>query len=186
LIVEKYIDFLPKLLYPIRGGEHNNTAFGISLALDYAKTLKDTSFEKILKNRALSYYEDDQNCPIGWEPNGYDFLSPCLEEASLISKILAKEEFEIWLDAFLPELKNSDFGLETAKVSDREDGKLVHLDGLNFSRAKCLKDIAQKSDKYAHLVKIANNHISFSLPNLVADSYEGGHWLGTFAIYAML
>lgn len=186
LLVERYIEFLPKLLYPIRVGEHTNTAFGLSLAWDYAVSLEDEKLKEAIKNRALDYYQNDNSCPISWEPSGYDFLSPCLEEAYLMSKILEKEPFEKWLDNFLPELKNIDFNLETAKVSDREDGKLVHLDGLNFSRAWCLKGIANKSEKYVHLINIANKHIEFSLPNLVSDSYEGGHWLGTFAVYSML
>ncbi|MDY0090461.1 MAG: DUF2891 domain-containing protein [Flavobacteriaceae bacterium] len=186
LMVEKYIEFLPKLLYPIRVGEHSNTAFGLSLAWDYAVSLDNKEFQQAIKSRALDYYQNDISCPLNWEPSGYDFLSPCLEEACLMSKILDKNEFEKWLDKFLPELKNPDFRLETAKVSDREDGKLVHLDGLNFSRAWCLKAIADKSEKCSHLVKTANEHIEFSLPNLVSDSYEGGHWLGTFAIYSMM
>lgn len=186
LLIEKYIEFLPKLLYPIRVGEHSNTAFGLSLAWDYAVTLQQQNLQNAIKTRALYYYEQDANCPLTWEPSGYDFLSPCFEEAYLMSKLLNKEEFEVWLDKFLPELKTTIFKLEVAKISDRTDGKLVHLDGLNFSRAWCLKGIAQKSDKYSHLITIANEHIKFSLPNLVSDSYEGGHWLGTFAIYSML
>lgn len=185
-LVSKYIEFLPKLLYPIRVGEHSNTAFGLSLAWEYAQTLNHTVLQEAIRSRALDYYQSDKDCPIGWEPSGFDFLSPCLEEAYLMSKLLDQEEFEAWLDKFLPELKKSSFSLEVAKVSDRTDGKLVHLDGLNFSRAWCLYGIARKSDKYKHLVNIANRHIEFSLPNLVSDSYEGGHWLGTFAIYAML
>ncbi|HTO35132.1 MAG TPA: DUF2891 family protein, partial [Flavobacterium sp.] len=175
-----------KLLYPIRVGEHSNTAFGLSLAWDYAVSLDNKELQDVIKNRALDYYQNDVDCPLNWEPSGYDFLSPCLEEACLMSKILDENEFEKWVDKFLPELKKSDFRLETAKVSDRTDGKLVHLDGLNFSRAWCLKAIANKSEKYRHLVNAANEHIEFSLPNLVSDSYEGGHWLGTFAIYSMM
>lgn len=185
-LVGKYIEFLPKLLYPIRVGEHSNTAFGLSLAWEYAQTLNHTALQDAIRSRAMDYYYRDTDCPLGWEPSGFDFLSPCLEEAYLMSKLLNDEEFNAWLDKFLPELKNSNFSLEVAKVSDRTDGKLVHLDGLNFSRAWCLYGIARKSDKYKHLIMIANKHIEFSLPNLVSDSYEGGHWLGTFAIYAML
>lgn len=185
LMVERYIEFLPKLIYPIRVGEHSNTSFGLSLAWDYAITLNNSELQNAIKNRALDYYKNDINCPLNWEPSGYDFLSPCLEEAFLMSKILEKEEFKKWINTFLPNLKNSDFELEVAQVSDRTDGKLVHLDGLNFSRAWCLKGIAQKAE-YQHLILLANQHINHSLPNLVGDSYEGGHWLGTFAIYSML
>ena len=184
MIVEKYSEFLPKLVYPIRVGEHTNTAFGMSFALDYAKTVGNVEFENLLKNRAISYYQTDQNCPITWEPSGFDFLSPCLEEASLMSSVLPKEKYMIWLDQFLPQLKDRNFNLEVGKVSDRTDGKLVHLDGVNFSRAWCLRSIAETDDRYNHLLVVANKHIENSLPSLVGDSYEGGHWLGSFAIYA--
>lgn len=186
LMVARYIEFLPKLLYPIRVGEHSNTAFGLSLAYDYAVSLDNHTLKDAIVSRATAYYSHDQDCPIGWEPSGYDFLSPCLEEAYLMSKILDTSAFEAWVAQFLPELQDKDFALAPAEVSDRTDGKLVHLDGLNFSRAWCLRGIAQKSDKYGHLIEIANQHIAYSLPNLVSDSYEGGHWLGTFAIYSMI
>ena len=184
LIVEKYLEFLPKLVYPIRVGEHTNTAFGLSFAIDYAKTLKNTELEDLIKSRSRDFYLEDQNCPLTWEPSGFDFLSPCLEEAGLMKKVLAKEEYLLWLDKFLPNLKEPSFQLEVGKVSDRKDGKLVHLDGLNFSRAWCLKEIASAGNEYNHLIKIANDHVNYSLPSLVGDSYEGGHWLGSFAIYA--
>jgi len=184
MIVDKYSEFLPKLVYPIRVGEHTNTAFGMSFALDYAKTLGNAKFEKLLKNRAKDYYLADQNCPISWEPSGFDFLSPCLEEASLMSSVLPKDEYLKWLDQFLPQLKDRRFELAVGKVSDRTDGKLVHLDGVNFSRAWCLISISETDARYNHLITVANKHIENSLPSLVGDSYEGGHWLGSFAIYA--
>ena len=186
LLIERYIEFLPKLIYPIRVGEHSNTAFGLSLAWEYATTVNHTKLQNVIKNRALDYYTNDLNCPLTWEPSGYDFLSPCLEEAYLMSKILEKDEFETWIKTFIPNITNSDFTIEPAKVSDRTDGKLVHLDGLNFSRAWCLRGIAQKLENSPHLILLANQHIEYSLSNLVGDSYEGGHWLGTFAIYSMM
>ncbi|MEM9544527.1 MAG: DUF2891 domain-containing protein [Bacteroidota bacterium] len=184
MIVDKYIDFLPKLVYPIRVGEHTNTAFGLSFALDYANTIGNSELKALIEKRAKDFYIDDQNCPLNWEPSGFDFLSPCLEEANLMSKVLNENEFELWMNKFLPELSDSSFQLEVGKVSDRTDGKLVHLDGLNFSRAWCLKNIAAANSKYGHVISIANQHINHSLPSLVGDSYEGGHWLGSFAIYA--
>ncbi len=184
MIVDKYIDFLPKLVYPIRVGEHPNTAFGMSFALDYAKTVGNKEFESLLSQRAKDYYLSDQNCPLIWEPSGFDFLSPCLEEASLMTRVLPKEEYMIWLDKFLPQLKDTNFKIAVGKVSDRTDGKLVHLDGVNFSRAWCLNSIAKVDPSYDHLIAVANAHIENSLPSLVGDSYEGGHWLGSFAIYA--
>ena len=184
MIVEKYVEFLPKLVYPIRVGEHPNTAFGMSFALDYARTVGNKKFEALLKQRAIDYYKDDQDCPLTWEPSGFDFLSPCLEEASLMSRVLPNSEYVVWLDTFLPQLQDPKFDLSVGQVSDRTDGKLVHLDGVNFSRAWSLKSIAASHPKYNHLIDIANRHINNSLPSLVGDSYEGGHWLGSFAIYA--
>jgi hypothetical protein len=184
LIIGKYIEFLPKLVYPIRVGEHTNTAFGLSFALDYAKTVKNEELEKLIKARARDFYFNDNDCPLKWEPSGFDFLSPCLEEASLISKVLEKDDYDLWLKSFLPQLSDVSFILAPGKVSDRTDGKLVHLDGVNFSRAWCLKNIANTDKKYHHLIAIANTHINHSLPSLVGDTYEGGHWLGSFAIYA--
>lgn len=184
MVVEKYLAFLPKLVYPIRVGEHTNTAFGMSFALDYAVTVGDTKLAALLKQRAIDYYMTDQGCPIVWEPSGFDFLSPCLEEARLMSLALSKEKYVEWLDLFLPQLSDASFDIAVGQVSDRTDGKLVHLDGVNFSRAWCLYQIASTDAKYSHLVAIGNKHVKHSLPGLVGDSYEGGHWLGSFAIYA--
>lgn len=185
LIVEKYIEFLPKLNYPIRVGEHQNTAFGLSFAWDYAQTIENDSLTTIIERRSKEFYLNDKNCPLNWEPGGFDFLSPCLEEAALMKRILPVNEFEFWLIEFLPELKDSHFNLEPGKVSDRTDGKLVHLDGVNFSRAWSLNKIAEDLPDYEHLKLIANNHINYSLPGIVDENYEGGHWLGSFAIYAL-
>ena len=184
LIVDKYLEFLPKLVYPIRVGEHTNTAFGLSFALDYAKTVGHSELENMIKKRARDFYLKDQDCPLTWEPSGFDFLSPCLEEASLMSKVLSSDEYANWIAEFLPALNDPLFKMKVGEVSDRTDGKLVHLDGVNFSRAWCLKNIASSDPRYVHLINIANEHINHSLPSLVGDSYEGGHWLGSFAIYA--
>ncbi len=184
-IVQKYIDFLPRLYYPIRVGEHTNTAFGLSFAWDYANTTKSTELKTLIESRARDFYINDKQCPLTWEPSGYDFLSPCFEEADLMRRVLSKDEFKIWLGEFLPQLSDKNFVLETAIVSDRTDGKLVHLDGLNFSRAWCLYGIANDFEEYKHLNTVANEHINYSLPNVVGDSYEGGHWLASFAIYAL-
>lgn len=184
VLEEKMIAFLPKLVYPIRVGEHTNTAFALSLTFDYAVVFNKTELLSLLKERANAFYLNDQACPIQWEPSGYDFLSPCLEEARLMSKVLLEEEFEIWLKQFLPELYQSDFHLDIAMVSDRTDGKLVHLDGLNFSRAWNLLVLAQQP-KLQHLEQLANQHFVAAYPNLIGDSYEGSHWLGSFALYAI-
>nr|WP_321235671.1 DUF2891 domain-containing protein [uncultured Psychroserpens sp.] len=185
LIVTKYIEFLPKLNYPIRVGEHPNTAFGLSFAYDYAKTVGDETLKTLIEQRAKDFYSQDASCPLSWEPSGFDFLSPCFEEAALMKRVLSTEDFKTWLNDFLPQLKDKSFTVETGKVSDRTDGKLVHLDGVNFSRAWSLNEIARDLPEYAHLKNIANLHINYSLPSIVGDSYEGGHWLGSFAIYAL-
>lgn len=185
LLVSKYIEFLPKLNYPIRVGEHPNTAFGLSFAWDYANSLKNDSLKVIIKTRSKEFYLEDKNCPLSWEPGGFDFLSPCLEEAALMKRVLPTNEYKIWLNNFLPQLKDPNFSLEPGKVSDRTDGKLVHLDGVNFSRAWCLNKIAENLPDYKHLEFIANNHINYSLPGIVDENYEGGHWLGSFALYSL-
>ena len=185
LITLKYVVFLPKLNYPIRVGEHTNTAFGLSFAWDYANTVNNAKFKLAIESRAKEFYMKDANCPMNWEPSGFDFLSPCVEEAELMARVLTKSEFGSWLNQFLPTLKNKNYKLEVGKVSDRTDGKLVHIDGLNFSRAWALLTISQKADGYDHLIKIADEHIKYSLPNLTGDSYEGGHWLGSFAVHAV-
>lgn len=185
LIVQKYIDFLPKLNYPIRVGEHPNTAFGLAFAWDYANTVGNQSLKEMIEKRAKDFYMNDANCPISWEPSGYDFLSPCLQEAAIMKRVLPTSEFKTWFGDFLPQLKDANYQLAVGEVSDRTDGKLVHLDGVNFSRAWALYDIVKDLPEYSHLKNVANEHINYSLPNVVGDSYEGGHWLGSFAIYAL-
>ncbi|PID71097.1 MAG: hypothetical protein CR985_01575, partial [Flavobacteriales bacterium] len=143
LIVEKYLDFLPKLVYPIRVGEHTNTAFGLSFAYDYAVSANNETLKTLIEKRAKEFYLNDEQCPLNWEPSGFDFLSPCLEEAALMERILSKEEFEPWIQKFLPRITTTDFNITPAIVSDRSDGKLVHLDGVNFSRAWNLLIIAK-------------------------------------------
>ena len=186
LIAQRYLDFLPKLNYAIRTGEHPNTAFGLAFAYDYAVAADKPALLNEIRKTARRFYLTDQNCPISWEPGGYDFLSPCLEEIDIMRRVLGAEEFHPWLAGFLPALTEPGYQLAVGEVSDRTDGKLVHLDGLNFSRAWVLYGLAtQYPDRYGHLENLANAHAAYSLPNLVGDSYEGGHWLGSFAIYAL-
>ncbi|PKH50287.1 DUF2891 domain-containing protein [Tenacibaculum sp. Bg11-29] len=185
LIVQKYFDFLPKLKYPIRVGEHTNTAFGLTFAWDYATTLENFKLRDLIKKRARAFYLKDAHCPLSWEPSGYDFLSPCLQEAAIMKRIMSAAEFRLWFGDFLPQLKDVNFTFPVGEVLDRTDGKLVHLDGVNFSRAWALNKIVKHMPEYKHLKNIANQHINYSLPNVVGDSYEGGHWLGSFAIYAL-
>ncbi|MFD0975807.1 DUF2891 domain-containing protein [Salinimicrobium gaetbulicola] len=186
LITQKFKEFLPKLVYPIRVGEHSNTAFAMAFAYDYAKTTEKQELQKMIETRAREFYLTDDDCPLAWEPSGFDFLSPCFSEIDIMRRVLPENAFRLWMEDFMPQLKKEDFLLEVAVVSDRTDGKLVHLDGLNFSRAWALYGLAkQYPERYGHLKTIANQHVSNSFPNLVGDSYEGGHWLGSFAVYAL-
>ena len=183
-IVKRYMKFFPKQVYPIRTGVHPNTAFGISFALDYSRQVKNKEFEEFLLKFAKKYYLNDSLCPLNYEPGGEDFFSPCLMEASLMSKVLKKEEFTKWFKNFidLNYLKN----LKPAVVLDRSDGKLVHLDGLNLSRAWCLKNISNKfTDK--ELKKLTKEktliHAKDGLSSVMSGDYAGEHWLASFAVY---
>ena len=179
-ISQEYISYLPKLVYPIRVGEHSNTAFGLSFAYDYAATTGDKKLETAIRSNALRFYNDDKGCPITWEPSGYDFLSPCLQEIDVMRKILMTSEFDNWIKQFMPELYDESMTLSPGKIIDRTDGKLVHLDGLNFSRAWCLYPLNQnRSAQY-----IANEHLAFSLDKISDGDYAGQHWLASFALYA--
>ena len=185
LIADRFEAFLPTLNYQIRVGEHPNTAFGMSFAHDYALAVGDLTFKNLIEQRAIEFFAKDQSCPISWEPGGFDFLSPCLQEMDIMRRVLSKKEFVLWLKRFLPQLTRKNYDLEVGVVSSRDDGKLVHLDGLNFSRAWCFYGLGYQYPQYSHLINVANKHMQYSLPHVVGDSYEGGHWLGSFVIYSM-
>lgn len=186
MIIEKYQEFLPKLKYAIRSGEHTNSAFGMSLAYDYAIAMHDFDLKDLIDSTARKFYLDDRKSPIYWEPSGFDFLSPSLCEANLMSKVLSQDEFMEWFEAFLPNIMSTNFSLKVAEVGDRTDGKLVHLDGLNFSRAWALYSISRKYPRYAHLRNLADEHVAYSLPSIIDGNYMGEHWLASFAAYALL
>lgn len=183
IIIERYIEFLPKLLYPVRYGTHPNTAFGLIFAWDYAVYSNNIRFQNSIRENAVRLFQNDIHCPFNWEPSGMDFLSPCMEELGLMQRILPEKEFLKWLKDFAPELFNKKFTWEVAHVSDRTDGTLVHLDGLNFSRAWNLYHlIKQYPAQFYHLKPLADKHFSFSLPTVVDGNYEGEHWLASFAL----
>lgn len=187
-IVGRYLDFLPRQQYPIRVGEHTNTAFGLSMAWDYAEYVGELELKQQIMASAMQYYGADQGCPADWEPNGADFLSPCLEEANLMARVLSTQKFGEWYETFLPSLPES---LRVpATVSDRSDGKLVHLDGLNLTRAWCLQTIAHRlpADKAQPMAlrSLARQHIEATLPSIADGNYAGEHWLASFAVYALL
>lgn len=181
-----FIEYLPKMQYPVRVGEHTNLAFGLRLALDYAEQVKDDTLKKYLTQTALRFYKNDVNYPISWEPNGNDFLSPALEEADLMWRVLPAATYQTWLKKFLPAIAAKDFHLQPGQVRDRSDGKLVHLDGLNLSRAWDLYGIAKHFPAgSAQLYKVANQHLTEALPNVASGEYMGDHWLASFAVYAL-
>ena len=169
-------DFLPRQTYPIRTGVHPNTAFGLTLALDYAQAVHDEKLGALIAERARTYFAKDTEAPLKWEPGGEDFLSPALEEAALMARILSPSAFRSWMKAFLPAVK-----LTPAIVSDRTDPKIVHLDGLNLSRARCLYALSTALRRPA-LAQLGDTHAQASLPFIASGSYEGEHWLGTFAV----
>ena len=179
-ISNAYMEYLPKLLYPIRVGTHTNTAFGISFAYDYAQSVGNSALASAIKEAALRFYSDDKDCPITWEPSGHDFLSPCLQEIDIMRKVLSEEEFKAWSEAFLPALFRQDLSLSPGQVKDRSDGHLVHLDGVNFSRAWCLYPLRDNVNAY----NLATEHMDYSLSKITDGDYAGQHWLGSFALYA--
>jgi hypothetical protein len=181
-VVERLTGWLPKLSHPVRSGEHSQTAFALGLALDYARSSGDRAFEQLLVERATKFYGKDEGCPAGYEPSGEDFLSPCLAEADLMRRVLGAAEFARWFDRFLPALPYS-----VLTVTDATDGKLAHLDGLNLSRAWMLTGIArglpEGHPRRAALAALAEAHGAAGLKAVTGEHYEGGHWLGSFAVY---
>ncbi|CAM4013867.1 DUF2891 domain-containing protein [Flavobacterium antarcticum] len=183
IIASRYIEFLPKLNYPIRAGTHSNTAFGMNLAWDYAVYSKNEALRQSISENAIRLYQKDENCPFDWEPSGTDFLSPCLEELGIMQRVLPAKIFLVWTKQFALKLFNRKYNWDVARVSDRTDGHLVHLDGLNFSRAWNFYYLIQQYPKeFSHLQELADTHLTFSLPSVVDGNYEGEHWLASFAL----
>ena len=182
-------DWLPKLAYPIREGEHNQTAFAFGLILDWARRANNRPMEELLIARTRELYLTDRACPINYEPSGQDFLSPCLAEADLMRRILGRKQFAVWLGDFLPGIPRDGSGqwLPVGIVTDRTDGKLSHLDGLNLSRAWMLEGIASDlppdDPRLPALRAAAQRHRTSGLAAVTGEHYAGGHWLGTFATY---
>jgi hypothetical protein len=181
--------WVPKLAYPIREGEHAQTAFAFGLVLDWARAAGDGEMERLLAARIRDLYAKDRSCPLAYEPSGQDFLSPCLAEADLMRRLLAPPAFARWLGTFLPGIPRSARAgwLPVATVSDPADGKLAHLDGLNLSRAWMLDGIASglppKDARLPALRAARDAHAASGLASVTGAHYEGGHWLGTFATY---
>ena len=186
-LVDLYLTYLPKMNYPVRSGEHSNLAFGLRLAFDYAEAVGHQPLKDRIRETSMRFYAQDKDGPLAYEPGGADFLSPCLEEADLMWRILPAQAYQKWVKKFLPSLFTRQPMLAHGKVSDRSDGKLVHLDGLNLSRAWCLYGIARHvpAKHQAALHALAEQHLADALPNVVSGDYMGEHWLASFAVYAL-
>ncbi|MCF6274213.1 MAG: DUF2891 domain-containing protein [Robiginitomaculum sp.] len=191
VITTQVKSWLPKLAYPIRLGTHNQSAFAFGLMLDAARVSGDTELENMLLERSKTYHFADKNCPLDYEPSGEDFLSPCLSEADLMRRVLGQREFAKWLTGFLPNLPTDGSGdwLEPGVVKDASDGKLVHLDGVNLSRAWNLENIAAAlpdgDPRIASLNAAAALHRDTGLAAVTDTHYSGSHWLASFATYLM-
>jgi hypothetical protein len=189
-VARRIKSWVPKLNYPIRIGEHAQTAFSFGQIWDWAEVTQDTEMKELLTQAASRFYWNDKACPITYEPNGEDFLSPCLGEADFMRRVVAdKKSYGAWLAAFLPGIPKEagQDWLKPGIVTDRSDPKLAHLDGLNLSRAWMLRGIASGLEPGDKRVKVleetAEKHRNEALPNITGEHYEGGHWLGTFAVY---
>jgi hypothetical protein len=184
----RFAAYLPLADYPIRTGTHFSTAFALRLAADYAQSSQPELFT-LLRAKALTWYGDDADAQ-AWEPSQDDFLSPTLIEAECMRRLLSAQEFRAWFSRFLPQAAASQpVALFTpARVSDRSDDKIVHLDGLNLSRAWCWRSLALAAGRDSalgtQLLATAEEHIAASLPHVAGD-YSGEHWLATFATLAL-
>ena len=189
-MVVRFTEFMPKATYPVRTGTHFNTAFAVALALEYADTMHDSVLGESLREKAIGWYGDDVECQ-AWEPGGDDFLSPALVEAVCMHRSLADADFTRWFDSFLPRIEEREPAtlFEPVVVSDRSDGKIAHLDGLNLSRAWCWRSLAgvwaEGDARRAIAHQAAAAHLAASLPHIAGD-YMGEHWLATFAALALM
>jgi hypothetical protein len=187
-VVAQLKAWLPKLAYPIREGEHAQTAFAFGLILDYARGT-DAALAEMVVAKVREFHLRDRDCPIDYEPSGQDFLSPCIAEADLMRRVLSPNDFAAWLTTFLPRIPRSNSGawLPIGVVTDKTDGKLAHLDGLNLSRAWMLEGIAaglpSGDPRRPALMAAAHTHAASGLAAVTGEHYSGGHWLGSFATY---
>ena len=190
IAVRRLEAWLPKLSHPVRSGEHSQSAFSLSLMLDYARATGRDSFHRLLESTIRRFYLHDRDGPLAYEPSGEDFLSPCLAEADLMRRILGSTEFATWLDGFLPSItRDGLIWLKPAQPLDPTDAKLGHLDGLNLSRAWMLQGILTAlpagDRRIPSLQQVAEQHAKAGLAAVTREHYEGAHWLGTFAVYLL-
>lgn len=188
-VKDRVSGWLPKLSHPVRSGEHSQTAFAMGLMLDAARASGDRKFEDLLTSRIRDFYLKDRGCALGFEPSGEDFVSPCIAEADVVRRVLKPAEYAAWLGAFLPmiPIDGSTEWLQPAVVTDPTDGKLAHLDGLNLSRAWMLEGIQsglpQDDPRRASIAAVSKAHRDSGVAAVTGEHYEGGHWLGSFAVY---
>lgn len=190
-LVKAYLDYLPRLSWPVRSGVHSNTAFALALALDYARAAGNRELEQLAAQRSRDYFLADHDCPVMYEPSGEDFFSPCLLQADLMRRVLGEPEYRRYIDRLLPGLRRGRLGnLErTAVVTDPTDGRLVHLDGLNLVRAWCFDGIAgalPPGDRRRRAAEsLARLHAEAGLARVLSGHYEGEHWLASFAVFLL-
>jgi hypothetical protein len=179
---DRFAGYLPRLTYPIRVGTHFNSAFALTLALEWP----DPALAAMIRERALAWFGEDRDCQ-AWEPGGDEFLSSALSQALLMKRVLG-DGFADWFARFLPRLGDGAPRtlLEPVHVSDRSDGKIAHLDGCNLSRAWAWREIAPAlpAGLSAVAAAAADRHLAASLPHVAGD-YMGEHWLATFAMLAL-
>jgi len=191
VVVARYLEFFPKQTYPIRTGVHPNTAFGLASAHDYARAVGDARLRELVEARARAYFGADADAPARWEPSGADFFSPTLMEADLMRRVLPPEEFPAWFARFLPGAARGepDALFTPATVTDRTDPQLVHLDGLNLSRAWAMRGVASAlpagDPARAILRSSAERHARAALGHVASGDYAGEHWLASFAVYLL-
>jgi len=183
--IDRLQAWLRKLSRPVRSGEHSQTAFSLGLMLDYARVAVNPEFRALLEGKAREFYLRDRACPMAYEPSGEDFLSPCLAEADVMRRVLPPKEFAAWLADFLP----GPLHIEPAVVTDPTDGKLAHLDGLNLSRAWMLRGIASGlpagDPRQVSIRAMSQQSAEAGVRAVTGEHYEGGHWLGSFAVYLL-
>jgi hypothetical protein len=190
-VAVRYLEFFPKQTYPIRTGVHPNTAFGLAFAHDYARAVGHAPLRALVEERARAYFAADDDAPARWEPSGADFFSPSLVEADLMRRVLPSAEFRDWFARFLPGAARGEPSalFATATVTDRTDPQLVHLDGLNLSRAWCMRGIAATlpagDPARAALTASAARHAEAALGHVASGDYAGEHWLASFAVYLL-
>lgn len=191
VLARRVRDYLPKLTFPIRTGQHTDTGFALGQILDYARAMAQPELQDLVIDRAKAYFATDLDYPVHYEPSGHDFFSSCWNEADLMRRVLSEQAFEDWLAQFVPELATqlTDGTIAPVEVSDVTDPKIVHLAGLNLNRAWCLRSVASALRDGHPLKSVLNenaeSHLASGLAYINSGHYEGDHWLATFGLYAI-